>query len=160
MSKTESAVPALDFKGADTIRALADAVKKDFKIGEGGVVQVDKDFYQKSLPEGLTMADVDRVQKHNTNFVSAVGLALGEVGIDHFKKHKKEDEISVDFVAGKDKVSLNFQRSKQFPDGKGGQLERQGVLSARWQVTGAGNRGSFAKVREHLSAKAAAAAVG
>jgi hypothetical protein len=102
------------------------------------------------------MKDVERVQAFGNEIVSAAGLALGEVGIDHFKKHKGVDSLALGFAAGKDKVELSFDRQRQFPDGKGGQLTRNGVLSAKWSVAGASNKGSFKKVREHLAERAAA----
>lgn len=139
----------------DSITTMAAEIKKEFKIGEGGVVEVPKDFYEKTLPAGMTMADVRKVQDHDANLIAATGLALGEVGIDHFKRHKKADQLSVDFVAGKNKVGLVFQRSKKVQDGKGGTLEKHGALSARYVVSGAGNRGNFKKVRDHLAGMAA-----
>ncbi len=144
----------------ENILALADTIKKDLKIGEGGVAELPKDIYERTLPENITMADVKRVADHNTAFVAGLGLALGEAGQAAFKKDKKLAQVTVDVTAGKDKVGATFQREKQVADGKGGQQVKHGVLSAKWSFSGAGNRGAFKKVREHLSNAAAAAAAG
>lgn len=139
----------------ESIVALAQLAKEKMKVGEGGVIEVPKDFYEELLPDDLTMAQVKKVQEHNSNLVSAVGLAVGELGNKEFGKHKKFDEVSVEFNANKDKIGLNYQRSKQVPDGSGGQQTKYGILSARYQVAGASNKGSFKKVRDWLSNTAA-----
>lgn len=154
MSKSDSTdIPeTLKFKGAEAIIAMAEKIKKEFVIGEGGVVTVDKGFFETILPENMTLAEVKRVQDFQAEVVAATGLALGEVGNDHFRKHKTADALSIEFVAGRDKIGLTYQRSRPFPDGKGGQMTRNGVLSARHQVAGAANKGMFGKVRTHLAA--------
>lgn len=144
----------------ENILALADTIKKDLKIGEGGVAELPKDIYEQTLPENITMADVKRVADHNTAFAAGLTLALGEAGVAAFKKDKKLAQVSVDVTAGKDKVAALVQREKQVADGKGGQQVKHFVANTKWTFAGAGNRGALKKIRDHLSAVGAAAAAG
>lgn len=145
---------------SEGVYALSRLIKDQMKIGEGGVVDVPKDIFETTLPDGLTMADVKRVQDHTSAVVSATGLALGELGQSHFKKNKTVDQLSVEFGIGKDKLGEAYQRERVVSDGKGGQQIKYGNLVAKYTVNGAGNKGTFKKVRDFLSDQAAAVAKG
>lgn len=134
---------------------LAAEIKKDLKIGDGGIAEAPKDFYAKHLPEGLTLELVKRVHDHDSDFFSASGLALGELGLKHLKSHKTVEAVELDYTAIKNKHSLTFRREKQVPDGlgKGGMRTKHGDLSGSVKVYSAGNVGSFKKVREHLASE-------
>lgn len=156
MSKeTETTLPAIK----EEIIDLANALKKEFEIGEGGVITVPKDLYEKTLPEGLTLADVKKVQEHNTALVAASALAVGEVGNAHFKKHKKDDRLSLEFKAGVDSISIDYQRSKEYPnfkDPEGPKIQKYGILTAGYESqAGVGSRGQLSRVKKNLAAKAA-----
>lgn len=143
-------------KNYDRIAAMAAAIKKEFKIGEGGSIEVPKDVYEKHLPENITMDTIKQLQSHQNDFVTATGLALGNTGLEYFKKPKSADSLSVELAAGKDKLALTLQRSTTVPDGAGGTKVKYGQLSARWRVNAAGNRGSFEVVRKHISSQVTA----
>ena len=145
-----------ELKVSAEILELAKSLKKEYKIGEGGIVEVGKDFYESHLPEGLTLKDVERVQKHNSNLVAASGLALGEVGIPHFKKDKKADQISIEFAAGKDKIGAVFQRQRTMTNPQGGEpITKYGVLTSTYKARAASNVGALKRVRQHLNDQAA-----
>ena len=150
MSNAKQDKPVIDIN--PTIIALAEQVKKEFKLGEGGIITVEKDFFEKTLPENISMADVKRLQDHETNVFAAVGLATGEVGLAQFKKDKKLAQVSIDFNVGKNKAGFVFQRDREVSDGKGGKQVKHGILNAKVTHNGAGNRGAYKKVRDHLSA--------
>ena len=144
----------------EPIRNLADKLKKDFKVGNAGVVEVGDDLFESTLEDtGLDMKTVKKVQDHTSNLVAATGLALGEVGMKAMKKDKKLDQVSVSFKAGKDTHSALFQRSKEVPTNKPGEprktAPKYGVLQNNVTVHGAGNKGSLKRVRQHLNEEAA-----
>lgn len=143
----------------EKVKDLAESIKKDFKIGDGGVIALDKGFYANTLPEGLTIGQVEAVQKHNSNLLAATALALGDLGIPHLKKHKDLASVSVEFGIGKDKLAATLKREQQVPDGlgKGGMRTKYGVISANYKAHAAGNVGDFKRVREHVANEAASA---
>lgn len=139
-------------KISEAVKNLSTQLKDEFKLGEAGVVEVSPDAYEKTLEgTGLTMEVVEQVQTHQANVVAASGLALGEMGLDAFKKDKDLSQVSVELKAGKDVLGGVFARSKQVPDGQGGMQTKYGVLSSRVQVNGAANKGELKKVRTHLA---------
>jgi len=145
----------------EIVLAVANAIKKELKIGEGGVGEVPKDIYEQTLPlSNLTMAEVKRVNDHDTAFAAGLTMALGDASIAAFKKDKKLAQTSVDVNAGKNKAAVLIQREKQVADGKGGQQVKHYVANTKWTFAGAGNRGALKKIRDHLSAVGAAAAAG
>lgn len=144
----------------EVVRNLADKMKKNFKVGTGGVVEVPDDLYESTLEDaGLDMKTIKKVQDHNTNVLCASGLALGEVGMNSMKKDKKLEQVSVSFKAGKDTISSSFQRSKEVPVNAPGEPRKttvkHGVMNNSYTTWGAGNKGTLKKVRQHLSDEAA-----
>ena len=148
-----------DVKLPEAVVELAKTLKAEMKVGAAGVVEISPDAYEKTLADGLTLKEVQAIQEHNANIVAATGLALGELGMDAFKKDKKLDQVSVSFKAGKDVHSATFQRSKEVPINKPGEerktAPKYGILSNSVTVHGAGNKGTLKKVRAHLSEEAA-----
>lgn len=135
------------------ILELAKTIKPELKIGDAGVVTLDKKFYETNLPAGLTMEQVEQLQAYDSNLLSATALALGEVSLPHFKKHKNVERTSLEYSAGKNKVELRCLREKHVPAGPlGGEpTTKFGVLEASYRVHAARNVGSFAKIRAHMS---------
>ncbi len=134
------------------VRDVADSVKAKMKLGDNGIVTMDKDAFEATL-EGteLSLKDFKACQNHRDLFVAGQGLALGEIGLAAMKKDKKLPQVSVETKIHKDKVSAAFTRSKMVSDGKGGQQEKFGSLASRVVANGAGNRGQHKLVRVHLS---------
>lgn len=139
---------------SEAVKAIAEAAKKHMTIGEGGVVEVPKDFYETILPEGVTIADVKKVQQANSQIIAGVGLALGEVGLTAFKKDKKLESVSISVPAAKDKLELAVQRTRVSRNpADGSEIVKHGVLSANWRVMAAGNRGEFGRVKQFVAGK-------
>lgn len=132
---------------------LSEKVKSNMTVGDQGIVEVPKEFYESTLEGvGLTMEVVKQVQAHNADLVSATGLALGEIGIEAFKKNPELDQLSVQVGVNKDDIAGVFSRSKQVPDGNGGMQAKHGVLNMRYTTAGAsGSKGSLKKVKTHLN---------
>jgi hypothetical protein len=153
--KTETAIPGVK----QDIINIAAAIKKDMTLdAKTGVITVNKDLYERLLPEGLTKDTIELVQQHNTEFAAAAGLAIGEVAIPAMKKHKELERVSVSIpTVQKDAFNLNFDRSRQVPDRNaegGGTKTKFGSLGVEFQMYGAKSRGQLGKVKEHLSSLA------
>ncbi|MBE0438359.1 MAG: hypothetical protein IBX57_01135 [Gammaproteobacteria bacterium] len=132
------------------VREIADMLKKGMKVEDGGVVTLDPKAYEETLDmAGIKLADIKKVQDHRDLIVAGQGLALGELGTEYMKKHKKVDTMSVEGKLHKDVIGSTFQREKHYPMGEG--LTKYGVLSSKVQANGAGNKGQLKKVRAHLN---------
>lgn len=153
-----------------TVTALAAILKGRFVLGEAGIMTAEAGTFEATLPEGMTVETVKQVQDHNANLLAAAGLALGELGVEAFKKEKKLDQISVEFPAMADTISGTIQRSKEYPAGgipKEGEkrdpnatVSKYGVLTMRYATSANVNRGTLKKVREHVNNLAAVALAG
>lgn len=145
-----------ELKVNEQVRTIADSLRKEFKLGEGGIIEAPKDLLERNLPEGITLAELQRAQKAGTTLISAVSLAVGEFGTAAMKKDKKLEQVSIEVGVGKDRIGAQFHRERQFPDGNGGQQTKFGVLQAKYTVSGARSTGGdYKRVRDHLSAQAA-----
>jgi hypothetical protein len=155
MSKTTD--PRADLKVNDSILALADAIKQNAVVDATGVISVPKDFYEKNLPEGISIADVRKLQAHNSELVSAGVIALGELGVPHLKKHKDLTEATIVIDAARDQFSAGLVRLKsQRNPATGETTDVYGSTSARWRTTGtAGSRGSLKASRDYVLGLAA-----
>lgn len=138
-------------------RSTADILKAKMTLGDNGVVTVADGAFEDTLEgTGLTIADFKKVQDHRDTFIAAQGLALGEIGVEAFKKNKKLDQITVEQKVHKDVVSSNFKREKDYPNAQepGTTIKKFGVLSSKVQANGAGNKGQLKLVRQHLNEEA------
>ena len=90
---------------------MAAALAADIKIDGDKIVFAD-DIYAKSLPEGLTIEQVQAVADHNRVFLPAVHQAAGLAAIEVFKGKKAPEAVSgsVELVSG-DTASLKFERT-------------------------------------------------
>ncbi len=155
MSKTTD--PRADLNVNDSIKALADAIKREGVVDESGVITVTKDFYEKTLPEGVDMTAVRKLQAHNSELVSAGVIALGELGVPHLKKHKDLNEVTIQIDAGRDKLTAGLVRLKSQRNPSNGEVtDVLGSTQAKWTTTGtAGSRGSLKTSRDYVLGLAA-----
>ena len=136
---------------------MAAKLKTELSLGDNGVFSGPADIYQKTLNDDVTLDMVEKVQNHTSDFVSAMGLALGELSIEAMKKDKKLEQTSFECAAGKDSVGGVFQRSKEVSAGLGaaaGTKTNYGVLSMKVQVNAHANKGTLKKVRNRLAEEA------
>lgn len=146
---------------------LSSKVKPLFTLAENGVILPEEHFYEKVLPEGITMDQIKAIQAHNTALLAAVPMAVGEIAIDAFKADKTLDRVSAVIPAGSDKISVAVLRSREYPAGgipKEGEVRdpnakivKYGVIEASYEVASNGNKGELKKVRTHIGALALAA---
>lgn len=146
---------ALDeLKLSPEVLDLAKRLEKTFKVGDGGIVNVEKDVYATLLPEGLSIDEVHRVQKHHQNLISAAALAGGHTSHSYFQKHKNAPAIEVTMPFEKDKLSMKFERSREYPGrGEGAEkIVKYNVATIDYVTNGAvGSRGSLGKIRKYLN---------
>lgn len=151
--------PDLDeLKLAPEIIDLSKKIEKEISFNEAGVASLGKDFYESTLPEGLTTDMVSKIQKHHQNLASATGLALTNTAVPYMKKHKDINTVELVMPVLKDKLEGSFDRSKTYPArGEGAEpLTKYGVLNMNFTVNGAVNqRGTLKKIRGYANEFAA-----
>ncbi len=153
--------PSLDeLKLAPEVLELSKRMEKEFKI-EGGVINVDKSFYESTLPADLTIAQVNAVQKHRQVVAEAASLALSHLGTAHVKKNKDAHQVELVLPMAKDRFECLYDRVKERPvpgSTTGEKSIKYGVLTPSFVANGAvGSRGGLKKIRAYSSDFAAAA---
>lgn len=136
----------------EKIRAAADGMKKDIAIAKDGVVTVAEDLYEKSLEDsGLTMDVVQKVQKHDVQFVEATALAFGELATEACKKNRDLDAVTVKIAAGKSEVGHHYQ-PKQELQGKGDEKKVvYGSMVSSFETAAGSSKSGLKKVRQHIA---------
>lgn len=133
--------------------ALAKTLKSQMTLGDNGVVTYNdpKAVFETTLTDtGLDMKQVKALHDHRDTLIAAQGQAVGELALDAFKKDKNLSQVSVEMKCAKDVIGSTVSRHKSFNDGKGGKIERYGVLNTRYEANGAGKRGQLKIVRDNL----------
>lgn len=141
---------------SEATQALANVFAKSMTIEKDGTVKIEGDLIGDNLPAELDIATIKRVQKHRSEVLAAAALALGEKGLPYLKKNKDADGVELTFKIGADKVGLNLERSREFNDGKGGKILKQGYIAMSYTASGAGNSGELKKARQRVGDEAAA----
>lgn len=141
-------------------RSLADTLKDQIKIdAKTGVGTITPDAYEKALPEGLTIKQVEQVNAHNSHFAAAATLAFGEASIPVLKKNKELTGTSLEIpVVNKDHIGITMDRSRQVKaPGSDETSTVYGSTRTQFAFYATKNRGEMAKVKAVLGEKAAAA---
>lgn len=164
--KTGSGYTREGLKLPESVIALADKLKAEFKIGEGGVVpNPDKDFWKTLVGDNnpavnVTADEIVRVQKFGTDLTAASALAGGELAVDGFYSDKKLEQVSLEFNLNKDVLGITVDRQKSFPNRMGGEnapdVIRHCQIQARYTTNATGNRGAYQQVRTHFREQGAA----
>lgn len=129
---------------------LSEQLKNDVVINDKGI-EVTKDAYEKTLPEGITMDTVQQLQQHDTNFVAAACKAVGEKAFEHMKDNKDVKQMSAQVNMGNNTLATTIQRERQYPNPEGGTSTTYGSMTPRITVGATGNRGDLKKVKSMVA---------
>jgi len=144
----------------ENIKAMTEVVKKEMKIGSGGVIEISGDILNKVF-EGSTVteAQVKAVQKLENDLFAASMCATGELAVAAMKKDKKLDQVSVEIPFLKDSISHVVMREKEVMAGMPKDGERPtktvyGYVSSKYVNDVSGSKGEAKKVKQHIAALA------
>lgn len=150
----------------ESVVALADKIKAELKIGEGGVIpKPEKDFWKKLVGDNnplanVTVDEIQRVDKFRTDLVAGASLAGGEVAVEGFYGDEKLQQVSLELNLNKDVLAVTVDRQKSFPNRMGGEnapdITRNCQIQARYTTNAVGNRGTYQQVRTHFAEQGAA----
>lgn len=124
--------------------------------GKTGQFTVDKDTFEKTLPEGITLEQVEKIHEHTTDLIAAGSHLIGELSIPVIKKHKDIDSTSFGFTTtGQNAFSFNFDRQGKFRNPTtGDETIKFGVVNAKFTSTESKNSGQYKAVRDLIASQA------
>lgn len=139
-----------------TTRTLADSLKAAMTLGENGIATTEPDWYEKNLPEGLTMDQRKQFQNHDSAVMAAQAVALGEIGIPMLKENTTLSQLSASLAVGGDTIATDIIRDYQH----GKQNITGHVISSFTHNAAGANRGELAAAVKHVRALADEALTG
>jgi hypothetical protein len=141
------------------IDILASKLSSKIDIKDGSA-SISEDAYVKSLPEGLDIETVKKLQDHNANFFPAVTKAFAEKSIEAMKADNKIEQLDLSVpMVGEDKFDVTFKRSYEHMDIASKEMKKSfGGISASLTVQAARhNRGAMSAIKNEMKAAALAA---
>lgn len=138
---------------------LTKLIQDGLKIDKSGAVTVEENLYAKTLPEGVTIEQVAKIDEHNTLFAAAALNALGNAALPVMKKNANIEQVAA-FIptAGKSGFDAKFVRDTESRNPKTNEITKgHGGASIKFDFYGTGSRGELKKVKSMLADKAAAA---
>ncbi len=137
----------------ETVKALASSLKEEFSYDPTTHTITGEKSFENHLPDGMSIGTVNDVHDYETRFVSASGLAVGQMAIEAMAKDKGIEKITGSFPMGKkNEVSHTTTREKKFTniaDPKS-PIHKHGDLSTTYTVYAGLNQGELKKVRAEL----------
>lgn len=134
------------------INDIAAIVADDIEIKDG-TATIAADAYVKSLPEGITLEQVQTLQEHNATWFPAVTKAFGTKAIEAMKSDPEMSSLTLTVpLVGEDKFDATFSREYTYTDTKTKQQKTAyGGLNASLTVQAAQqSRGAMGAVRREL----------
>lgn len=147
MSETNK--PTLD----KNVLALKEVISKNLETKGSGVYTVSKGGFEDTLADiGIESGVVKKIANHRNDYLLALGLAVGEKGIDDFKGDKDLKQVSVECkLETGDVMGAVFSRERNLPSKDGGMESRKGVLSLNYRTSGQSpTRTKTQNVKKHL----------
>ncbi len=143
----------------ENVSDLAAKIKKSIKVdNKTGVSEVQDDVWESTLPEGLTKEQIKAVKNHETNFVAATTMAVGDLALAAMKKNHELDEVSASVgMYGYDKVQVNVMRQDEYPNLRNpdaGPIVKLGATRTKFSVHGGKNAGELKKVFAYITEEA------
>lgn len=133
-----------------TTRTLADSLKAAMTMGDNGVAVTAPDWYEKNLPEGLTIEQRKQFQNHDSAVMAAQAVALGELGLPVMQNNTALSQISTSLSVGSDTIATDIVREYQH-----GKQTINGHVISSYTANAAGtNRGELAAAVKHVRAMA------
>lgn len=108
---------------SDTVLSLSKLMQQSGEYKDGKL-ELGADFVKDNLPPDVTEASMKRHTQVRTEWIAAGAHALASVAGPDFKKHKDHNTASLRFKLGRDTVDVDYDREREFNDGKGGKIKK------------------------------------
>lgn len=146
---------------SEEVSEMAKRIAKEIKLADDGLsVEIPKDLYVNTLPEGITESQIKAVQQHNSTFFPAMTMAVGEVAINAFKKNKDLESVEAKAkLVSRDAYEVTIKREQeQRNPHDGSKTTVYGAPTSKVVTYAAKSKGQdMAAVSASLKAKALAA---
>lgn len=153
MANETTAATVVDAKIAE----LAKAYKGSLKLENGIAVTDEKNLFEKNLGDGESLSAIKEAQNILKRHTAAYSLAVSELGLDAMKKDKKLEQVSGELKMGYDNAGCVFKRVNHGRNPSNGETTTTyGHLRPYYTASAGANKGDLAKVRKHMSERAAA----
>lgn len=119
-----------------------------------GKLELPADFVKDNLPPDVSETSFKRHQTVRAEFIAAGAHALASLTGPAMKKDKALDSTSLRFKLGRDTVDVDYDRRREFNDGKGGKIEKFGHVSVGFTAAGSNPTGDLGKVRKYANEEA------
>lgn len=157
MSNSSEKPSIEDMKLPAAITDLSRKLEKEFTVGDGSLVNPDKDAITRVLPEESVKV-LSEAQKIYSDLTSATALAFHNVSHAYMKKNKSVERVELHMPVLRDKIEGTYDRSKisRSPVPGSEPTTKYGILNMSLTVNGTVNqRGHLKKIRAYASDLAA-----
>lgn len=139
----------------DKVKNLAATLKTGIVFDDAGVGKLADDAFEQSLAEaGLDLATVKKSQHAVLDFADGLTLALGEVGMEHLKKHGALKSVSTSVKAGLDQINIEIEKTREYRNPKDGSRGiKYGAVTASLKHGVGANRGAFKHITTDINEK-------
>ncbi len=143
-----------ELKIKDSTKQMAESAKAAMSVDPAtGRILMGEDWFASTLPEGLDIKTVKKVQTHNTQAFNALGLALGTFANESvFQDNPQLQSVRLDTTFGTDRVGMTYERSVELDTGT-----QHGVFNGSYTTAAARTNAEFKEIRQYLSDQAASA---
>lgn len=138
---------------SDAGQALADLFASTMTV-QGATITRDSDPVEANMPPELSTALIKKMQKFRGQVIAAETDALRQKALPEMAKDPSIKSISTSLKFGDDTIDIALERSREFNDGKGGRLVKNGYVNLSYTAKGTSNSGDFKKARTRLSDEA------
>lgn len=76
------------------VEAIAEVLRKTAKVNDKHQVEFDPNAFEATLPSGLDKSTIKKAEQAKQYFGIAQSLVVGELGLEHMKKHKDVKEVT------------------------------------------------------------------
>lgn len=121
-------------------RSLVDSMKAAMTMGDNGISVTPPEWYGETLPEGVTLDLIKKIQEHDSAVAAAQPVALAEVGFPIMQQNPALTQISASLSVGGNTIATDIVREYQH-----GKQTINGHVISSYTVNAAGaNRGELA----------------
>ena len=156
MSKSDTKVTNFreGYDGRDNIGRLADVLKRHSVLDpSSNTITTSKDADKEIFDEKTTAAGLRHYEELRSDLASAAVLVAGELGLDHMRKHKDVEDVTIKVNYGRDVITANVRRDKDVRNVQTGETSiKHGVATLGYRAFGSvGSRGALKSTRDHVS---------
>lgn len=139
-------------KVSERVNSLAATIKAGIVFDEAGTSKLANTVFEESLPEGITIDTVKKVQESVLDFTDAATKALGEAGLDFLKEKTDIGSVSLTGKLGNDVMNVEIERKRTFRNPSTGEPGvKYGGVSASLKTGVGSGRGGFKEITGQIN---------